>query len=322
MGHLLERLLVSLMLAVGVTGAAVAADFPSKPVRLVVPWPPGGGLDIEARLIAAKMSGFWSQPIVVENRPGGTSIIGVDNVAKSAPDGHSLVINSNLIVITPWLKKTPWDVIGDLVGVVQTSNITFIMATSLKSGASSIDKLVELAKNNPGKLNYASTGVGSSAHLYGELLMGATKISMTQVPYKGEALALQALLVGEVDLLFGTTPTVRPFAKAGDKLHALMVTGANRIRDLPNIPPMETVYPGVSIDGWYGIFAPAATPREIVNRLSADLRKAILSPDIVNLFREKGIEPSGAAAEQFGATVRRDYERWGKVIRDNNIRAD
>lgn len=309
-----------MMLATGVIGAVVAADFPSRPVRLVVPWPPGGGLDVEARLIGAKMADFWSQPVVVENRPGATSIIGVDNVAKSAPDGYSLVLNSNLIVITPWLKKTPWDITRDLIGVVQTSNITFILGTSLKSGASSIDKLIELAKKNPGKLNYASTGIGSSAHLYGELLKGAAKIEMTQVPYKGEAPALQALLVGEIDLLFGTTPALRPFAKAGNKFHALLVTGARRIHDLPDVPPMETVYPGVSIDGWYGIFAPAATPTEIVNRLSTDLRKAVLSPDIVSLFREKGIEPSGALSEQFNATVRRDYERWGKIIRDNNIR--
>ena len=321
MAHGVQRLLVSLVLAAGVMAAAVAADFPSKPVRLVVPYPPGGALDLEARLIAAKLRENWSQPIIVENRAGASGAIGVDYVAKSAPDGHTLVINASLIVTMPHLQRTPYDLTRDLVGVVQTAGVTFVLAASPKTGVSTMGELIELAKKDPGRLNYASAGIGTGLHLYAELVKSAAKINLTHVPYKGEGPALQALLAGEVDLLFGTSITIIPFAKSG-KVRTLMVGGAKRLEGLPNVPPIDTVYPGVSLDPWHGVFAPTATPRAIIDQIAADVRAAVLSPDVSSRFREMDFEPTGIPSERFGEIVRRDYERWGQLIRENNIRAD
>ncbi len=320
MAHGVQRLLVSLMLAAAVM-AAGAADFPGKPVRLVVPFPPGGALDLEARLIAAKLRDNWRQPIIVENRAGASGAIGVDHVAKSAPDGHTLVINASLIVTMPHLQRTPYDLTRDLVGVVQTAGITFVLAVSPKTGVSTIGELIELAKKEPGRLNYASAGIGTGLHLYAELVKSAARINLTQIPYKGDGSALQALLAGEVDLLFSTSVTIVPLAKAG-KVRALMVTGATPFESLPNVPPMDVVYPGISIDPWHGIFAPAATPKAIVDQIAADVRAAVLSPDLSSRFREMGLEPTGVLSEQFGEIVRRHYERWGQLIRESNIRAD
>jgi tripartite-type tricarboxylate transporter receptor subunit TctC len=316
-----QRLLVSLVLALGFTAAAAAADFPSRPVRLVVPFPPGGTLDVVTRLISAKLRESWRQPIIVENRVGANGAIAVDYVAKSAPDGHTLVLNASLIVITPQLQHTPYDLIRDLVGVVQPEVIYFMLAASPKTGVSTIGELVELAKKNPGRLNYASGGNGSGLHLYAELLKSAAKIDLTHIPYKGDAPALQALLAGEVDLIFSTTSAIIPLAKAG-KVRALMVNGTKPHEGLPNVPPMDAVYPGVSIDSWHGIFAPAATPKAIVDQIATDVRAAVLSPDLSSRIREMGFEPTGIGPERFGEIVRRDYERWGKLIRENNIRAD
>ena len=309
------------MLAAAVMAVPAAADFPSRPVHLVVPVPPGGTLDTAARLIAAKLHDNWRQPVIVENRAGAAGTIGVDYVAKSAPDGHTLVLNSMLIVTTPHLQRTPYDIIRDLVGAVQTVEVRYVLAASLKTGVSSVSELVALAKENPGRLNYSSAGNGSSTHLYTELVKRAANINLTHIPYKGDAPALQALLAGEVDLIFSTTGVLIPLAKAG-KLRALMVTGAKPIESLPNVPLIDTVYPGLRIEGWQGIFAPAATPKTVVDQIAADVRAAVLSPDLSSRIREMGFEPTGVPSERFGDIVRRDYERWGQIIRDNNIRAD
>jgi tripartite-type tricarboxylate transporter receptor subunit TctC len=320
MAHRVQRLLASLLLALGIT-AAGAADFPGKPVRIVVPFPPGGTLDIEARLIAAKLRENWTQPIIVENRPGANGAIGVDYTARSAPDGHTMVLNASLIVTTPQLQRTPYDLNRDLVGIVQTAVFSFILAASPRTGVSTIGELVELARKDPGRLNYASAGIGTGIHMYAELVKSAARINVTHVPYKGEGLAMQALLAGEVDLIFTTASAIVPLAKAG-KLRALMVTGTKPLESLPNAPPMDAVYPGLNIDPWHGIFAPAATPKAVVDQIAADVRAAIASPELSSRFREMGLEPTVVTADRFGEIVRRHYERWGQLIRENNIRAD
>jgi len=318
MARVVQRLLVTLMLAAGV---AAAADFPSKPVRLVVPFPPGGTLDLEARLIAAKLRDNWTQPIIVENRAGANGAIGVDYVARSAPDGHTMVLNASLIVTTPQVQRTPYDLNRDLVGVVQTAVLTFVLAASPKTGISTVGELVALARKEPGRLNYASAGIGTGIHLYAELVKSAARINLTHIPYKGEGSAMQALLAGEVDVIFSTANAIVPLAKAG-KLRALMVTGARPMESIPNVPPMDSVYPGLNIDPWHGIFAPAATPKAVADQIAADVRTAILSPDLSSRFREMGLEPTVVTSERFGEIVRRHYERWGQLIRENNIRTD
>jgi len=320
-----QLVFVSLMLAAGVMTAA-AADFPSKPVRLIVPYPPGGALDIEARLMAAKLRDTWRQPIIVENRPGASGALGVDFVAKSAPDGHTLVLNALQMVMTPHLQRTPFDLARDLVSVVKFAEVYYVMAVSPKTGVSSIGELVELAKKEPGRLNYGSGGNGGALHLYVELVKRAANINLTHIPYKGNALAMQALLAGDVDVIFDVSIAIIPLAKSG-KVRALMVTGAKPLENLPNVPPLDSVFPalsstGLSSESWHGVFAPSATPKAVVDQIAADVRAAVMSPEVSGRFREMGLDPAGDGPEQFGAIVRRDYERWGQLIRDNNIRSD
>lgn len=316
-----QKLLVSLVLALGFTAAAPAADFPSRPVRLIVPFAPGGSLDVVARLIAAKLRDTWPQPVIVENRTGANGAIAVEHVARSAPDGHTLVLNATLILVTQLLQKTPYDALRDLVGVVQAATYTNVLAAHQKIDVSTIGELIELAKKQPGRLNYGSGGTGSGLHLYMELLKDAAKINITHVPYKGNGPASQALLAGEVDMVFADTVVIMPLVKSG-KVRPLMVSGDKPYEGLPNVPPMGRVFPGLNIIGWQGIFAPAGTPKAIVDQIAADVRAAVLSPAVSGRLREMGFEPTGIASERFTEITRQDHERWAKLIRENNIRAD
>ena len=305
-----------------VAGAAVAADFPTKPVRLVVPFPPGGTLDIVGRMLARQLQAGWGEPVIVENRGGAGSIIGVDYVAKSAPDGYTIVLNAATPMVTVvHLQKVPYDLTRDLVGVAQTAQIDYALAVSPRSGVTSVKELVERARAQPGKLNYAGAGTGSGMHMYMELFLNAAKINITHIPYKGNGPAMQAMLAGEVDLIFDTILGIIPLAKAG-KVRPLMVSSAKPAPTLPGVPTMDSVYPGSSIDGWHGVFAPAATPKDVVDKLAENIRKAVLSPPMAGRLRELGFEPTGMGSERFNELVRRDSARWAKIIRDNNIRAE
>ena len=315
---------ISLVCAAGlaVAGAAVAVDFPTKPVRLVVPFPPGGTLDIVGRMLARQLQAGWGEPVIVENRGGAGSIIGVDYVAKSAPDGYTIVLNAATPMVTVvHLQKVPYDLTRDLVGVAQTAQIDYALAVSPRSGVTNVKDLVERARAQPGKLNYAGAGTGSGMHMYMELFLNAAKINITHIPYKGNGPAMQAVLAGEVDLIFDTILSIIPLAKAG-KVRPLMVSSAKPAPTLPDVPTMDSVYPGSSIDGWHGVFAPAATPKDVVDKLAENIRKAVLSPPMAGRLRELGFEPTGMGSERFNELVRRDSARWAKIIRDNNIRAE
>ena len=300
---------------------AGAADFPVKPVRLVVPFPPGGTLDVVARMLAAKMRDTWQQPVVVENRVGGNGALGVDAVARSAPDGYTMVFNATPIVTLPHLQKTPYDVTKDLTALIQTAVIDYVLAASTKSGINTVGELIERARKAPGTLNYASGGNGSGLHLNVELFKSITKTAITHIPYKGNAPAIQALLSGEVDLIFDTASAMIPMVKGG-KARALMVTGGKPLEGLPGVPAIDSLYPGSGIDGWHGIFGPAGIPAEVTQQIARDVRAILFSADMSARFQEMGFRTTGVSGEEFAATVRRDYERWGKVIRDNGIRAD
>ena len=315
---------ISLVCAAGlaVAGAAVAVDFPTKPVRLVVPFPPGGTLDIVGRMLARQLQAGWGEPVIVENRGGAGSIIGVDYVAKSAPDGYTIVLNAATPMVTVvHLQKVPYDLTRDLVGVAQTAQIDYALAVSPRSGVTNVKDLVERARAQPGKLNYAGAGTGSGMHMYMELFLNAAKINITHIPYKGNGPAMQAMLAGEVDLIFDTILGIIPLAKAG-KVRPLMVSSAKPAPTLPGVPTMDSVYPGSSIDGWHGVFAAAATPKDVVDKLAENIRKAVLSPPMAGRLRELGFEPTGMGSERFNELVRRDSARWAKIIRDNNIRAE
>ena len=311
---------LALALLLAACALAHGEDFPAKPVRLVVPFPPGGPLDISGRLIGKELQERWGQPVVVENKPGST--VGPEYTVKSAPDGYTLmIISSTPLVTLPHLQQVPYDVLKDLVGVTQTTLLTYALVANPASGIGSIQELIARAKKEPGKLNYASAGNGSGQHLYVELLKSAAGIDLTHVPYKGAAPALQAVLAGEPPIMLDVTVAVIPHVKSG-KLRALLVTGDKPLEQLPGAVPFDSLFPGLGIPGWHGIFAPGGTPRPVLDRIAADIRWALALPAVGNRFRELGVEPSGVSGDEFNAIVRRDYARWGEIIRTNKLRAD
>jgi len=307
-------------LMAGATTAVLAQDFPSRPVRLVVPFPPGGPLDIAGRLIGQHLQQLWGQSVIVENKAGGT--IGPDYVVKSTPDGYTLlIISSTPLVTSPQLQKAPYDVLKDLVGVTQTTLLTYALVVTPKSGINSFQDLVDQARKAPDRLNYASAGNGSGQHLYVELLKSVANINLTHVPYKGAGPALQGVMSGDVDMMLDVTVAVVPLVRSG-KARALLVTGSKPLEQLPGAVPFDNLFPDLGIPGWHGIFAPAATPRPVVEKLARDIRQVVLSPAVSTRFRELGVAPSGVSTADFDAIVRRDYARWGEIIRKNNLRAD
>lgn len=310
-----------LVIGFALGGSAIAQEFPSKPVRLLVPFPPGGTLDLVGRMLADRLRTVWTQPVIVENRVGANTALAVDQVAKSAPDGHTLLVHAFLVVTVPHLQKVPYDVNRELVGVAQTATTAYALAANAKSGVESWEALVAAARKDPGKFNYGSAGNGSAGHLFIEMVANTAKVSLTHVPYKGTGPAMQGFLAGEIELLFDPTNTVINLVKSG-KGRALLVTGTRPHEGLPGVPAMGLIYPHLAIDGWHGVFAPAATPKSILDQLSSAIRAAVLSPELSARFREMGFEASGLESGPFTEIMRRDYERWGKVIRDNNIRAD
>src|SRR6266576_2384144 len=290
-GGIMRRTTAVLVWVLALAASAAAQDFPSKPVKLVVPFPPGGPLDISGRMIGKELQDRWGHPVVVENKPGST--IGPEYVTKSAPDGYTLmIISSTPLVTLPHLQRVPYDVLKDLVGVTQTTLLTYAFVVNPASGIGSIQDLIARAKKEPGGLNYASAGNGSGQHLYVELLKSAADMNLTHVPYKGAAPALQAVLAGEPGMMLDVTVAVMSHVKAG-KLGALIVTGRPPLEQLPGAVPFDSLFPGLGIPGWHGIFSTGGTPKPVLDRLAADIRSVLQIPAVANRFRELGVEPSG-----------------------------
>jgi tripartite-type tricarboxylate transporter receptor subunit TctC len=321
----MKRLAVTLCalaaLAAASLPAAFAQDYPTRPIKLIVPFPPGGTLDVTGRLVAQKLQESLGQPVIVESKGGAAGTIGSDFVAKSEPDGYTLLINSTPFITTPHLMKLPYDIKRDFVGVAQMLQIEYVLVVSPKLGVNNIRELVELAQRQPGKLNYSSAGNGSGQHLYVELFKSASKVDLVHVPYKGNGPALQAFLTGEVDMIFDTTAGVLQHIAAG-RAKPVLVTGNRSIEALPGVPPLETVYPGLGIDAWHGIFAPAKTPKAIVDKLGEAIRAAVNQPDTAKRIRDLGFTPTGITSERFNPMFQRDVDAWGRVIRENNVKSD
>jgi tripartite-type tricarboxylate transporter receptor subunit TctC len=314
------RRFAAVLLSLALAAGAPAQEFPSKPVKLVVPFPPGGPLDISGRLIGKELQERWGQPVVVENKPGST--IGPEYTVKAPPDGYTLlIISSTPLVTLPHLQQVPYDVLKDLVGVTQTTLLTYALVVNPATGINSIEDLITAARAGPGRLDYASAGNGSGQHLYVELLKHAAGINIVHVPYKGAAPALQAVLSGEPGIMLDVTVAVIPHVKSG-KLRALMVTGAKPLEQLPGAVPFDSLFPGLGIPGWHGIFTTGGTPKPVLDKLASDIRGVLQLTAVASRFRELGVEPSGVSGEEFNAIVRRDYERWGEIIRANKLRAD
>ena len=297
--------------------------YPDKPVRMLVPFAPGGGSDIVARLLAQKTGVLWNQSVVVDNRGGGGGVAGTNAVAKSAPDGYTLLLTSISIAYAPALYGLlPYDTERELAPcvllVVQPSILGVHPALPVKSVA----ELIALAKAKPSEIRYSSGGGGSAPHLAAEIFRSKAGIQLIHVPYKGGGAIVTAVLSGEVQMLFAGVASLMPHIKAG-RLRALAVTGTTRSKATPDLPSIaEAGVPGAEFDGWYGLLLPAATPRDIVARINADYNKVLAAADVQERLLASGFEPLGGTPQKFADYLRSETRKWTKVVRDANIRIE
>jgi tripartite-type tricarboxylate transporter receptor subunit TctC len=316
------RILVSLALALAL-GHAAAQGYPARPVHVVVGFTPGGGVDINARLLAAPLQQILGQPVIVDNKPGAGTNIANEFVAKSAPDGYTLLFNSPAVAINMSLyRNPPYDLLRDFVGVSVFSESTNILVVPASLAAASVKDLIALAKSQPGALNYSSAGVGTTQHLAGELFKLRTGTSIVHVPYKGSAPSITALISGQVQLSFINPLAIGQHVRTG-RLRALAVAGSRRTPLMPEVPTMkEAGVEGVEVPLWFGMLAPAATPREVVAALSAAVARATRDPDIRKRLADQGAEPIGNSSEEFTALLHEEVRKWAEVVRVSGARAD
>jgi tripartite-type tricarboxylate transporter receptor subunit TctC len=315
--------LVALMALSVFSQQATAQSYPSRRITFVVPYPAGGATDVSARLLAAKLSDAWKQPVVVENKSGGGGVIGNDFVAKAQPDGYTVLVGITQIIQAPSLvSNLPYDVFKDLAPVTQVALSPIVLTIPDAQPMKSFKDLIDLAKANPGKYPYGSFGNATTSHLYGELLKKTAKIDMTHVPYRGSAPLLNDLLGNQITAAFVDLTTAGPQLKAG-KVRALAVGGEKRKPQLPDVPTLlELGHPGFEAEGWVGVFVPAATPKDIVAKLSSELARIIASPEGVAGLQTLNLLPVGGSAEAFEAALRRDHERWGNVVKAAGVKVE
>jgi tripartite-type tricarboxylate transporter receptor subunit TctC len=304
------------------SGAALGQAFPVRPVRLVVGFTPGGGVDINARLLAAKLSELFGQQVIVDNKPGAGTNIANEHVAKSAPDGYTLLFNSSAFAVNLALYRNPPYALRDFAGVSVFSESVNLLVVSSSLAARSLQDLVTLARERPGAHNYSSAGAGTSQHMAAELFKLRTGTDIVHVPYKGSAPALTALIAGEVQLSFSNTVAINQHVRAR-RLRALAVAGARRTALMPDVPTMkEAGVEGVEVPLWFGLLAPAATPRDIVAALAAAVARAAHAPEIRKKLVEQGADPVGNSPEEFDRQLREEVARWGEVVKVSGARAD
>jgi len=303
--------------------SAWAQTWPDHSIRLIVTFPAGGGADFVGRAIAPKLTEALGQSIVVENRAGANGAIGDEAVARAAPDGYTLLLGAaGALTIAPHLTKLQVDTFKDLVPVALVGTSPFVLCVNPSVPAKTVAELTALAKANPGKYNFGSSGTGGAPHLAGELYKSIAGIDIVHVPYKGLAPAITDAIVGRVQILFADVGLVAPHVKAGT-LRALAVTGTQRSQALPDVPTMmEAGVPGYTAGTWYGVLAPSGTPAAIVKRLNAELDRALASADLRAQFANQSVVAAGGSPEDFAKLIRSDYDKWGKVIKDANIKAE
>lgn len=313
--------------AVGLCFAAFACaalaqglEYPSRPVRMLVGFAPGGATDIIARQVAAGLSESLGQPVLVENRPGASSQIAGDLVAKSAPDGHVLLMTTQTLMTSMIIEKRTYpDLTKDLAAVSLCATSPLILVSHPSLPVRSLQDLIELVRSKPGAMNYGSGGAGTTPHLGAELMAHMAKLKMVHVPYKGEAPAITDLLGGQLPFMFSNVTASNPHVQAG-KLRALAVTGRSRTPAVPGVPTLdESGLPGFEIIGFFGVMAPAATPRPIVARLNAEIAKVLARPDTRERFAAQALEPGNMSAEQYGAYIKSEAAKYGRLIREAGI---
>ena len=314
-----HTLLIALLFCAG----ASAQEFPLKPVRLIVPFGAGGGTDIIARGIAQKLYAVWSQPVIIDNRPGANGTIGVDLAAKAAPDGYTLaMISSSHTVNVSLYRKPPYDLINDLAPITQLTTQPYVLAINPSLPAHSVAELVTLAHAKPGAINYASSGTGGLSHLAGALFAQQSAIKITHIPYKGGTPGMNDLIAGQVQMLFSTILQANPHIRSG-RLRALAVTSVRRTTAMPTVPTMqEAGVPQYEVAGWYGMVAPTKTPNGVIAKLQSEISAALRLPELRERLTADGSEAVGGTSEQLGLHMRAEVARWAKVIRDSRIDAE
>lgn len=319
--HGLKLLLAAGLLANGID--ALAQAFPTKQVRIMVGYAPGGGTDIFSRLLASKLTEMWGQPVVVENRTGATGTIAADLVAKSAPDGHTVLMTvPNTHTILPHLTKLPYDPLRDFTPITLAVQVPHVLVVGLSVPANNMAELVAMAKANPNKINFSSSGPGSTQQLAGELLNQVAGIKAVHVPYRGSAAAMLDLVAGSVTMSLDTTSSSMGQIRAG-KLKPLAVASPNRVPALPQTPTTaEAGFPGVEMITWYGMFGPAGMPRAVLDKWQQDVARVLQMPDVRERVLQLAGEPVGNRPEAFDAYVRAEFAKTGKLVKDADIRAE
>ena len=315
----------ALMVLAAVPFAALcqAQDYPSKQIRIVVPFAPGGGIDITTRLVAQKLGDAWGRPVIVENKTGASGFIGAEFVAKQPADGHTLLVTltSTHAIAQHLYTKLPFDPFKDFAPVTQIAFSPLILVVNAEVPARNLKDFIDYAKSK-GSLNYGTFGIGSSAHLYGEMLNLIASANLVQVPYKGEVLSLQDLVGGQIPAAFLSITATKPQTVTG-KLRPLAITGTRRWQAMPQVPTfLESGYAGLEVVGWSAVFAPAGTPVPIVDKLSAQIASIVRSPEVAARLIELGTEPVGNTPREFAANWRTDSDRFAEIIRRANIKID
>ena len=321
-----SRLLAGLLTTLGLalTPLAHADAWPSKPLKLIVAFPPGGASDAVGRIYAEKLSEALKQPVIVENKPGAGTAIAAEAAAKAAPDGYTLSLapTGQLTVLPHLNKKIPYDPFRDFAPVSIVASVPYVLAASAATPANSVKDQVAIAKKEPGKLSYSSCGNGTLCHLSGELFKSLTHTDLLHVPYKGSAPAVTALLGGEVNLAFDTLTVLAPQIKAG-KVKGLAITGKARSSLIPNVPSAaEAGLAQFDVTSWFGVVVPAATPKDIVARLNQELVRIAKLPEVKERLANQGMEPAHTTPEAFAKAIRDDSARWGKVVQSSGAQLD
>lgn len=318
----MARLLELILLAVLGGIASAQPVYPSKAIRFITPFPPGGSLDPLTRMSAQKLSEIWGQPAVVENRPGGNTIIGTQAVAKATPDGYTILVAGTPHVVNPSLFATPYDAIKDFAPIATIARSRQILVVNPALPANDLQALLALAKGKPGQLTYGSSGTGNTNHLAGELLRSLTGIKMLHIPYKGAGPAIVDLISGQLQLSFHVPISVIPHIRSG-RLRPIAISGKTRVPALPQVPIFaEAGLPAFDIAGWTGLFAPAGTPKDIVDKISAEMARILTMPEIVERLVNQGLEPLISTPEQFAALLQSDMAKFAKLIKDAHIKVE
>lgn len=316
--------LVPIMALSQTSPASSAANYPQRPIRIVVPYPPGGTTDILARVVGVKFTETWRQQVVVDNRPGAGGNIGTEIVAKASPDGYTLVMSavSTLAIGASLYRKLPYDVLKDLGPVALVGSVPNVLIVHPSLPAKSVKELIALAKTRPGQINFASAGTGTTVHFAGELFKSMAGVNIVHVPYKGAAPAMIDLLGGQVQMMFDFMSSALPQIKAG-KVRALAVTPGKRSLVLPELPTVaEAGVPGYEVLGYFGVLAPGATPRSIVTKLNAEINRLSGLPDVKERFAQEGVEPSHNSAEEFRSYLNAEVVKWAKVVKESGVRVE